>query len=873
MRGRQKLTQKEVFMFREKKVFRSKGILLMCIVMMMLGIVLPFSIQSYAAESDETVKIDIRGADDKSEAALDEIEDNKGIIVFADEQSGMQSLGTANTDKVVLSYSRLIHYENYVTRNFRVKFDGKTRVAYCIQPKEPPLAEGTWTAKEYNKSIMTKALYYSYGYPGYDKRMRPYLSKKDLDDDYEDDDGAYALSHMVLSYFYDNKSASTDAFLGVSSETRQLVKTVAGLIENSWPAVPDNSSLSLNITKARALWDKKAQKQKTPTFKLIGHDDNRIIVTVPTGATIVRNSGGVEKSFTAGTKVKIFGGDSFYFTAPETVKGIYKSPQMSGVLTDFQPYLIAVSGKQDIVFCGVGEKDSVAFSIDWVNLGKINLRKVSELPEITQGNKTYSLNNAKYMIYDSSGKLYETLITNEKGEASAKVPYGSYFIREAQAPEGYTVEVSKHDVNVKSENVSVTIKEKPMIGIPEIAVYKKDRELSGTGKEGESVSQFAATLENAQYTIRYYDGYYDEKADYSNIKPVRTWVIRTDASGKAYLNDKYLVSGDELYHNKDGTAVLPLGTVTLQETKAPEGYVLDDRIHVRQIKGDGKTQIVNAFELLTHEEQIIRGDLKFFKQAEGDDGFLSGIPFKITSKSTGESVVVVTDENGMVTTEKNRIWMGIKKVSDTSKGALPFDTYVIDEVRCDKNVGLQLIKGVEAVVDRNDSVLDLGIMVDKRIVIHTTARDKKTQNKNIMKERNAQIRDTVDYKGLEAGKEYVLKGKLVYRDSGEAVRQGRKEITGTSTFTAESQKGSACVDFNFDSRNLKSEKVVVFEYLYEAGELIASHEDLDSEEQTVTVGSGLPSLPATGDELPLMIVLGIAAASLFGAIRAFKKSI
>ena len=91
MRGRQKLTQKEVFMFREKKVFRSKGILLMCIVMMMLGIVLPFSIQSYAAESDETVKIDIRGADDKSEAVLDEIEDNKGIIVFADEQSGMQS--------------------------------------------------------------------------------------------------------------------------------------------------------------------------------------------------------------------------------------------------------------------------------------------------------------------------------------------------------------------------------------------------------------------------------------------------------------------------------------------------------------------------------------------------------------------------------------------------------------------------------------------------------------------------------------------------------------------------------------------------------------------------------------------------------------
>lgn len=858
-------------MFREKKAFQVKGILLLCSIMLFFGTSLLFSKQIYAAESDVIRKVEVSGADTKAEKALLEIEDNNGVLVFADGMNDMKELGTTKTDEVVLSYSRLIYYEDYVTRNFRVKYDGKTRVAYCIQPKEPPLAEGKWTAKEYNNGIMKKALYYSYGYPGYDKKMRPYLSKKNLDDDYEDDDGAYALSHMILSYFYDNKSSSTDAFLGVSDETRKLVKSVANLIENSWPDVPDNSELSLNITKAKAAWDHKAKKQKTPTFKLKGHEDNRIIVTVPTGSTIVRTSGDISKSFSGGTKVKVFGGDSFYFTAPESVKGTYKSPQLSGVLTDFQPYLIAVSGKQDIVFCGAGEKDSVAFSIEWVDMGKISLRKTSELPDVTNGNKAYSLKNAKYLLYDSSGNLYDTMITDEKGEAVVNVPYGSYYLKESEAPKGFTVEASKYDVNVKANNININIKEKPMIGIPEIAVHKKDKELSECGENIKDVSQFAATLKDAQYTIRYYDGFYEETSEIADVTPLRTWVIRTDETGKAYLKDDYLVDGDQLYHKQDGTAILPLGTVTMQETKAPKGYVLDDRIYIKQINGDGRTQIVNAFELLTHEEQIIRGDIKFFKRAEGDDSFLAGIPFRITSKSTGDSAVLVTDKNGMLTTEKNKIWMGVEQASDKSKGALPFDTYVIDEIRCDKNVGLKLIKGIEAIVDKNGSVLDLGIMIDKRIILHTAAGDMK-KAKNIAAEKNAQIRDVVEYEGLEPGTEYILKGKLVYRDSGKDVKVNGISITGTKTFTADSQKGSTYVDFSFDGSDMGGKRIVVFEYLYEKGNLIALHEELDSEEQTVSVGEKNKLLPETGDELPLTIIIGIVIASLLGAVGALRKT-
>ena len=860
-------------MFREKKSFYTKGVLLMLLVVLMA------SLLSAGAVCAEEIpggadRITIEGADEKSEQALEDINSNKEVILFADDAGTLQSNGTAQTDKVVLSYSRIIRYEDFYTRNFRVTYDGKTKVAYCVQPKEMPPAEGTWTAKEYNSSLMAKALYYSYGYPGYDKKLRPYLSKKDLDDDYEDDDGAYALSHMILSYFYDKQSISSDAFLGVSSQTKKVVMAAAELIENSWPDVPDNSALSLNMTKAKAVWDKASGKQKTPVFKLNGHEDNRITVTVPDNVTMVRKSDGQEKSFSEGKKVKVFGGDSFYFTAPDSVSGIYKSPEMSGVIADFQPYLISITGKQNIIFCGKGDADSVSFSIEWVNFGKLNLVKLSELPDITEGNSNYSLEGAEYEIYDSKGKIYDKLVTDKKGEASAKLPYGSYYIKESGAPEGYAADISKHDVNIKSARTDVIVIEKPMIGIPDIIVHKKDKELSENEneKKNENVSLYAATLENAHYTIKYYDGYYNEDTDFSELKPVRSWVVRTDKAGKASLNKESLVSGDKLYVNTEGTAVLPLGTITIQETEAPAGYVIDSRVYVRQIKGDGRTQIVNAFEMLTHEEQIIRGDLKFLKKAEGEDGFLEGIPFRITSKSTGESAVLYTDRNGMASTEKSSISIGACRTVSDSAGALPYDTYIIDEERCEKNIGLQLVKGIEVIVDKNNSVVDLGIITDKRINLHTSACEKNTGNKKIPAGSSVTIRDTVRYDGLEIGKEYVLKGKLMDRSSGKILMMNGHDVTGTATFTAAASSGEECVEFKLDSSNLKGKELVVFEYLYESGELIAMHNDLDSRDQTVEVESDRILLPETGDEFPIILLAGIILTAVSGAMCALRRT-
>lgn len=867
---------KEVIMFRERKAFRVGGKVMAIFILMVLFILLIPTEVSAESLPNDAEKIEVEGADAKSRKVLDELEENNGIVMFAQDGNNAGKSRSIQTDNVVLSYSRIIYYENYFTRNFRVHYDGKTRVAYCVQPKEAPPAEGSWLAKEYNSKLMTKALYYSYGYPGYDKRTRAYLSKKDLDDDYDDDDGAYALSHLILSYFYDKQSINSDAFLGVSSETKSLVRNVSELIENTWPEVPDDSSLSLNINKAKAEWDKTSKKQKTPVFKLKGHSDNRIYVTIPQYTTMVRTSDGVTKSFTRdkdnSSKVRVFGGDSFYFTASPTVTGAFKSPEMSGVLTEFQPYLIGVSGKQDILFCGVGEKDSVSFSIDWVDLGQIELEKGSQLPGITADNGNYSLENAKYGVYTGDDKLYGTLTTDKNGNASITVPYGSYYLKETEAPKGYILDDSKHNVSVKSKNATVKVKEKPMVSIPDVLLHKKDKELNADKQKADKNSQFGATLENAQYTVKYYDGYYNEDTDFSKLKPERSWVVKTDSSGKASLTKESIVSGDELYVDDEGKVILPLGTVTIQETAAPRGYLLDSTIHVRQIKGDNGTQDIENFKTFIHEEQIIRGDLKFFKQAEGDDRFLEGIPFRITSKSTGDSAVIVTNKDGIATTENQEIWFGAEGSKEETKGSLPFDTYILEEIRCDKNVGLQLIKGLEIIVDQNNSVVDLGILIDKKISLHTTAQEKGTDNKNIVAGSNTKIRDKVEYKGLEIGKEYIIKGKLMDKTSGKPIVIDGKEVIGESRFTAEAQDGYAYVDFAFNSIDMEGKRIVVFENLYEDGQLIASHEDIDSVEQTVSIAKTGPFSPATGDNLPLIMLAAIAITALFGFMCALQKN-
>ena len=241
--------------------------------------------------------------------------------------------------------------------------------------------------------------------------------------------------------------------------------------------------------------------------------------------------------------------------------------------------------------------------------------------------------------------------------------------------------------------------------------------------------------------------------------------------------------------------LLPYGNYRLEESKAPEGYLTDGAKTIDfSITEDGK--IVDLTDK-SHSvyNQIKRGDIEGVKIGAGTHKRLAGVPFRIISKTTGESHIVVTDKNGQFSTasswashkvntnagksSEDGVWFGTSEPDD-SKGALLYDTYVIEELKCDSNAGFKLIPAFEVVVSRNKVTVDLGTLTDeyeKEITIHTTATDKKTGEKMIVAGKDIKIVDEVTLDGLEAGTKYKLSGwQMLKEENSELLIDGKLSL-------------------------------------------------------------------------------------------------
>ena len=116
----------------------------------------------------------------------------------------------------------------------------------------------------------------------------------------------------------------------------------------------------------------------------------------------------------------------------------------------------------------------------------------------------------------------------------------------------------------------------------------------------------------------------------------------------------------------------------------------------------------------------------------------------------------------------------------------------------------------------------------------TLATDTKSETHAGEVSEKANITDVVSYKNLIVGKEYTVKGTLMKKDTGEAVVDGYgNAITAEKTFTAETSDGELELEFDVDSEGLEGTTIVVFEDLYYEDLLIASHTDIEDEDQSV----------------------------------------
>lgn len=524
-----------------------------------------------------------------------------------------------------------------------------------------------------------------------------------------------------------------------------------------------------------------------------------------------------------------------------------------------------------LVNYGTGTQCLITFH----NKGKLKLKKASSNPGISDNNPCYSLEGATYGVYSDSGCTQQvgTLTCNASGDSNViDIAPGTYYVKETKAGKSYALDEGVHKVNVSGgQTATVNVTDAPQNDPADMLVAKVDSETGKASPLG------AGTLEGAEFTVKYYDGFYTQE----NLpeKATRTWVLKTDENGRTSLarvtldKDKYFVSGDSFYTSTNGNITLPIGTVTVQETKAPSGYLLtDNSVHIQQITSNTTTERVTTFvepseDAPTVREQVKRGDIAFNKVHGEDMTGLANVPFKITSKTTGESHVAITDVNGILTTEAsacphtqntngndaalnadgtvdesklsidNGLWFSGSKdaqtAADDSKGALPYDTYTFEELRCTTNTSLNLVK-FEVTVSRNAYTIDRGTVDDNPIEIGTTATDGADGDHKLLASNQAEIIDSVSYKGLKKGTEYELQGILMDAETGEALKGiDGKDITATAKFTPKASSGKQKVKFKFDATLLGGHKAVVFERLYLDGKIQASHEDPEDEDQTV----------------------------------------
>ena len=501
---------------------------------------------------------------------------------------------------------------------------------------------------------------------------------------------------------------------------------------------------------------------------------------------------------------------------------------------------------------------------EYTPTGTVSLSKTSANTGITSGNSCYSLAGAVYGIYSDAGCSAQvtTLTTDAGGNAAAvSLNAGTYYYKELTAPAGYALDSSVQSFTVTDgQNTALSVSDTPTNDPVRISINKVDSET------GDKV-QGGASLENAEFTVKYYAGYYN--AGNLPANATRTWVIKTVKIGGVYvagLNNTCKVSGDDFYTNAAGTAILPLGTISIEETKAPEGYNLEgaylqvggvgEKItgkYVAQITQNGNLASLKGGNTFKVSDKIKRGDFKLTKIDTDNQNRMSDIPFRVTCKGTGESHIIKTDENGYFSSEsswnahsKNTngggaydgLWFssadGSAKVDD-SVGAMPYGDYTLEELSCDNNRGKILYKG-EFSIRRDTVTVDIGTIEnhsEPTPVITTQASDAKTQYQIIKPSADTDILDKVTITDTMAGRDYTITGTLMDKDTGEAVMVNGNPVTASQTFTSDGTKKVLDMHFNFDSSALGGKTVVVCEKLTYGDYVAATEEDMENKDQTI----------------------------------------
>ena len=526
----------------------------------------------------------------------------------------------------------------------------------------------------------------------------------------------------------------------------------------------------------------------------------------------------------------------------------------------------------------------MAFQI--MNASTVQFRKSSSNSAFTNGNSCYSLAGAQYSIYSDAGctNRVATLSTDGNGNTgTATLDTGTYYYKETQAPEGYELNQSVGSFYLGNcDTKVVSVSDEPVNDPSAIQITKKDKVTGDTAEGG-------TTMAGAQFTVSYYAGFYDQ--DTLPSKATRTWVVetkeKTSKNGKVYvagLTDSYKVGGDSFYYT--GTIpTIPRGTITIQETKAPEGYRNDlemtdaqgnsskNGVYLAQIRNEGDLTKLMGSQTFEGQDSYARSDIKLLKVNGVNDNPIANVPFKITNTRTGESHTVYTDENGifdsskMVNTKDTNsdqagagVWFGDMDLLSDDQGAFEYGDYTIEEVSSAANKGMIMYTGSFTVNGNSAAVVDLGKIVNTSIEVSTNSYGSESETNRIQFDHKAPyydmgvykgeyatvLCDDINVKGLTSG--YIV-SKLVDKETGDFVKDENgsdlqaigKLIEYNDAAAGYTGTGSITMPVK-DVSNMLGKDYVFFTYIYELksdgtpnyDNLLVSHTDMNDPQETVS---------------------------------------
>lgn len=378
----------------------------------------------------------------------------------------------------------------------------------------------------------------------------------------------------------------------------------------------------------------------------------------------------------------------------------------------------------------------------------VTLDKSNGNPAMTQGNAAcyaQDLSGAVYGVYSDAALTNEvgriTTDANGHGELNGITVQRNavLYTKELVAPRGFGLDaqIYSHMFTANGETYSIQSTDQPLNDPLRITLNK-------VSADGNVVAN-PASLEGAEFTVRYYAGQYT--MDTLPTTPTRTWILKTvqAASGnyRAYLDNEHFVSGDPFYLDA-GIPTLPLGTITVEETKAPVGYTLqnktlsaggqevangialfnitEDNQHVAAVVGGNEYTVV---------EGVVRGGLEIQKKDADTNENVGTAIFQIVNKNNYD--VVARDENGNVvataaagqtlpytiTTDANGYWK-------SNDAFLPAGDYELVEVSAPAGYYLNTTAKPFEIKD-NGAIVSLDYADDK-IVIDVAKTDGKGNN-------------------------------------------------------------------------------------------------------------------------------------------------